>query len=85
MLMVKKAMVMPWGETPEGISKYPHLHTVADDIGGQSDDGDKHALIHHIEAQATGEDAVVAIPGRTVHNIRLRLLQAQGQAGKQSV
>ena len=23
MLMVKKAMVMPWGETPEGISKYP--------------------------------------------------------------
>ena len=23
MLMVKKAMVMPWGETPRGISKHP--------------------------------------------------------------
>ena len=55
---------------------------MSDDVGGHGDDRDQHALIQDVKAQATGEDAVLAVPGRAGHGIRLTLLQTKGQGGE---
>ena len=63
MLMVRKAMVMPSSERSGRSPSTPDFHAVADEVGGQRNDGDQHALIDHVDAQTAGENAVAGCHG----------------------
>ena len=62
--------------------KVPHLHAVADYVGGERQHGHQQALIDYIHAQSAREYGVAAVSWRAMHGVGLGGLKAQCQRGE---
>src|SRR5699024_2679096 len=61
-----------------------HFEAVADDIARDGQHGDQNALVHNVNAEAAGEDAVGRFARRTVHDVLFGLFHTEGK-GREAV